>query len=94
MLAPVGIVGAGRSVHVDTVKQLLAAKGTSVESVTPDAAVLQALEKMAEKQIGALLVLDGETLVGLISERDYARKVVLKGKSSKLGCRGLPLDSV
>ena len=68
---------------MDTVKQLLAAKGSSVESVTPETSVLQALEKMAAKQIGAVLVLEGDTLVGVMSERDYARKIILQGKSSK-----------
>jgi CBS domain-containing protein len=66
-----------------TVAQLLRAKGPHVLSVSPDAAVFAALEVMAERNVGALLVLDGERLVGIFSERDYARKVILKGKSSK-----------
>ena len=66
-----------------TVAQLLRTKGHEVLSVAPETAVFEALRLMAEKNVGAVLVLDGETLVGVFSERDYARKVILKGKSSK-----------
>ena len=52
-------------------------------SITPDATVYDALKIMAEKEIGALVVLEGEKLVGILSERDYARKVILSGKSSE-----------
>ncbi|HNG94849.1 MAG TPA: CBS domain-containing protein, partial [Acidobacteriota bacterium] len=55
----------------------------NIWSITPEASVFQALELMAEKEIGALVVLSGSKLVGLLSERDYARKVILKGKASK-----------
>lgn len=65
-----------------TVRQILDEKGYEVWSVSPDDSVFDALKKMADKNIGALLVLDGDELVGIISERDYARKVILKGKSS------------
>lgn len=68
---------------MDTVRQLLQAKGQDVWSVTPDASVFEALTLMATKDIGALLVLEGEKLVGILSERDYARKVVLHGRSSR-----------
>ncbi len=54
----------------------------TVYSIAPDARVLDAVKLMAEKSIGALLVMDGSQIVGVISERDYARKVVLKGRSS------------
>lgn len=64
------------------VAQVLQEKGRTVWSVPPDATVYRALELMAEKGIGAVLVLDGERIVGILSERDYARKVVLQGKSS------------
>ncbi len=66
-----------------TVKELLVSKPMTVWSITPEASVFQALELMAEKEIGALVVLSGSKLVGLLSERDYARKVILKGKASK-----------
>lgn len=66
-----------------TVKDLLKKKGKQVYSTSPDAAVFEALRLMADKAVGALVVLEGDTLVGLISERDYARKVILKGKASK-----------
>ena len=66
-----------------TLKQLLEGKSKKLASVAPDQTVLQALEIMAENDVGALLVLDGERLVGVFSERDYARKVILQGKSSK-----------
>lgn len=65
-----------------TVRQLLQAKGREVYAIGPDARVFEALKTMAEKNVGALLVLEGERLVGIISERDYARKVILHGKSS------------
>lgn len=65
-----------------TAKQLLAGKPAGVIAVPPDASVLDALKLMAEHDIGALVVLDGVKLVGILSERDYARKVVLLGKSS------------
>jgi CBS domain-containing protein len=66
-----------------TVHHILQSKGTDVWSVAPDTTVFDALSLMAEKNIGALPVLDGTTLAGIFSERDYARKVILKGKSSK-----------
>ncbi len=62
--------------------QLLDAKGSNVYSVSPDASVLDAIRLMAERHIGALLVMEGPRLTGIVSERDYARKVVLKGRSS------------
>mgnify|MGYP001077645888 FL=1 len=65
------------------VSQLLTSKGHDVWSIAPDMTVLNALQLMADRKIGALLVLDEDKLVGVFSERDYARKVILKGKSSK-----------
>jgi CBS domain-containing protein len=65
-----------------TVRQIIAAKGTAIFSITPEASVFSALKLMAEKDVGALLVLSGASLAGIISERDYARKVILYGKSS------------
>ncbi len=66
-----------------TVKAILDNKGNDVWSVRPDDTVFDAVRKMADKQVGALLVMDGEKLVGIVTERDYARKVILEGKSSK-----------
>ncbi len=66
-----------------TVQQLLETKRHGVVSVAPESSVLDALRVMAEREIGAVLVLDGEHLIGVFSERDYARKVVLQGKASK-----------
>jgi len=65
------------------IRQALEKKGHDVWSVTPHTTVFDALKILAEKNIGALLVLDQGTLAGIFSERDYARKVVLKGKTSK-----------
>ena len=65
-----------------TVQQILRHKGSMVWSVTPETMVYEALKLLAEKDVGALLVLEGGRLIGIISERDYARKVVLKGKSA------------
>ncbi len=65
------------------VKHILEIKGYDVWSITPDAPVYDALKLMADKGVGALVVLEALQLVGIISERDYARKVILKGKSSK-----------
>ncbi|MGB3462404.1 MAG: CBS domain-containing protein [Rhodanobacter lindaniclasticus] len=64
------------------VKHLLQTKGSTIFSVAPDAPVLEAIKRMAEHRIGALLVLANGELVGVVSERDYARKVILQGKSS------------
>lgn len=64
------------------VADILASKGSNVYSVTENITVYEALKVMGEKNIGALLVMEGERLKGIISERDYARKIVLKGKSS------------
>jgi CBS domain-containing protein len=66
-----------------SVRQILASKGSDVWSVSPTDTVLQALGVMAQHDVGAVLVLDGERLAGIFSERDYARKVVLAGRSSK-----------
>jgi len=65
-----------------TVRQLLRGKGRDVWHIAPDALVYDALKLMADKEVGALLVLEGADLMGIISERDYARKVILKEKSS------------
>ncbi len=65
------------------VSELLRAKEREIWSVKPDSSVLEALNLMADKNVGALLVFEEEKLVGIFSERDYARKVILKGKASK-----------
>lgn len=67
-----------------TVRQLLAAKkDAEIFAIGPDAAVIDAIRLMAQRGIGAVLVMEGPELVGILSERDYARKVVLEGRSSK-----------
>lgn len=66
-----------------TVRQLLQTKGGEVHSIGPDARVIDALKLMADKEIGALVVIDKGKLAGILSERDYARKVILLGKSSQ-----------
>ena len=65
-----------------TVRQLLEAKAPEIYAIAPDAPVIDAIRLMAEKRIGALLVMEGTRLVGILSERDYARKIVLQGRSS------------
>ncbi|MBP4136541.1 MULTISPECIES: CBS domain-containing protein [Flavobacterium] len=66
-----------------TVNQILSTKGRDVFSVLPTTTVYEALKVMGEKNIGAILVIEGTDLKGILSERDYARKIVLKDKSSK-----------
>jgi len=66
-----------------TVKEILQAKPQGVLSIWPNATVLDALKMMADYESGALVVLDGDRLSGIFSERDYARKVILQGKASK-----------
>jgi len=68
------------SIHIS---EILSQKGGVVWSVSPEATVLEAIQMMADKNVGALLVTKDNSLVGIISERDYTRKVVLKGRSSK-----------
>jgi CBS domain-containing protein len=65
------------------ISDLLRHKGRAVWSLSPDATVYEAIDQMAQKEVGALLVMEGDKLVGIVSERDYARKVILNGKSSK-----------
>lgn len=65
------------------VRDILKGKGNEIWWVSPDTIVFDALKLMAEKNVGALVVLDGESLAGIFSERDYARKIILKGKASK-----------
>jgi CBS domain-containing protein len=67
---------------MQTVNQLLNVKGSQIFSVAPHDSVLRAIEVMATKHVGALLVMEQGTLLGVISERDYARKVILKNRSS------------
>ena len=66
-----------------SVRDVLARKGSGLWSVGPDSTVLEALQTLAVRNIGAVLVLEGTHLVGILSERDYARQVILKGKTSK-----------
>jgi CBS domain-containing protein len=68
---------------VKNIKQVLDSKGYVLHSIGPGASVYEALQKMANAEIGALVVLDGAELVGILSERDYARKVILKGRDSR-----------
>lgn len=68
---------------LDQVRVILKQKGSQVCSIAPNVTVYEALQVMAEKGIGALVVMDGTNLVGMVSERDYARKVILAGRSSK-----------
>jgi CBS domain-containing protein len=65
------------------VRDILKEKGSEVYAIAPDASVYQALQLMAQKNVGALVVMEADRVAGLISERDYARKIVLKGKFSK-----------
>jgi CBS domain-containing protein len=65
------------------VKHLLEGKGAAIFAISPASPVLDAIRLMAEKSVGALIVMDAQKLVGIVSERDYARKVILKGRSSK-----------
>ncbi|HMP83402.1 MAG TPA: CBS domain-containing protein [Verrucomicrobiota bacterium] len=69
--------------HSTQIREILNLKGNAAWSVSPDATVFQAIQMMADKNIGALLVVNESKLVGIISERDYTRKVALKGRSSK-----------
>jgi CBS domain-containing protein len=66
-----------------TVRQLLETKSPDVHAIGPDSPVIDAIRLMAERRIGALLVMESTRLVGILSERDYARKIVLQGRSSK-----------
>lgn len=66
-----------------SVKDILKEKGSEVHTIGPEATVYEALKKMAGKNIGALLVTKDDKVIGVFSERDYARKIILKGKSSK-----------
>lgn len=65
------------------VNHLLDAKGRHIVSIRPDASVFDAIKLMADNTVGSLVVLDGEELVGIVTERDYARKVIIKGRSSE-----------
>jgi CBS domain-containing protein len=65
------------------VRQVLDEKGYTVHTISPEAPVFEALQKMADENVGALVVVEDGELVGVLSERDYARKVILQGKSSK-----------
>ncbi len=72
------------------VKDVLRAKGRHIWAVSPDDTVFSALQLMADENIGSVLVMDGETLMGILSERDYARKVILQGRAS----RSLPVSEI
>jgi CBS domain-containing protein len=73
----------GQFLPFKTLKQILGAKPPGVYWVAPDTSIFSALELLAEKDVGALVVMEAEKLTGMFSERDYARKVVILGKSSK-----------
>ncbi|HPC86753.1 MAG TPA: CBS domain-containing protein [Smithellaceae bacterium] len=65
------------------VRDILRTKDGKIQTISPKATVYEALEKMSEKEIGALVVMENKKVVGIISERDYARKIILQGKTSK-----------
>lgn len=69
--------------HAIPIREILSHKGSTVWSIPPESTVLEAIQMMADKNVGALLVIKEEKLLGVLSERDYTRKVVLKGRSSK-----------
>jgi len=66
-----------------TIRQIVSEKGSEIWSVSPEQSVFEAIRLMASKQVGALLVLEGERLHGIVSERDYARRVILEGRASR-----------
>ena len=68
---------------MQTIKQLLATKGSDVLTISPNSTVYEAIKMMADHQVGSLLVMENEKLLGIITERDYSRNIILKGKSSK-----------
>ncbi|MEN6359439.1 MAG: CBS domain-containing protein [Smithella sp.] len=68
---------------MNRVRDILNAKDGKIQTISPKATVYEALEKMSEKEIGALVVMENKKVVGIISERDYARKIILHGKTSK-----------
>jgi len=68
---------------MNSVRDILNTKDAKIQSISPKATVYEALEKMSEKEIGALVVMENKKIVGIISERDYARKIILQGKTSK-----------
>jgi CBS domain-containing protein len=68
---------------MNTVRHILEVKGNDIWSIHPTATVFDALRVMADKDVGSLLVMDNERMIGIVSERDYARKIILKGKASK-----------
>ncbi|MGO9006725.1 MAG: CBS domain-containing protein [Beijerinckiaceae bacterium] len=67
---------------MNTVKQVLHEKGPEVFSIHPDATVYDAIKKMADKNVGSLVVMDNDKLIGIVTERDYARNIVLQGRTS------------
>lgn len=73
----------GKEEPMSAVRDILQTKGNTVWTITPEASVFEALGTMAEKNVGALVVVQNDSVVGIISERDYARKVELKGRNSK-----------
>jgi CBS domain-containing protein len=68
---------------LNTIRHILQVKGNDIWMIEPDATVLEALRRMADKDVGALLVFENGKLVGIFSERDYSRKIILQGKTSK-----------
>ncbi len=68
---------------MSTVRNILQKKGNAVYSISPDCSVYDALEELEEKNLGSLVVVENKKLIGVFTERDYARKVILKGRSSK-----------
>src|SRR5215475_4837968 len=72
-----------RGTPMSTIKQILDAKGYAVWSIHPQESVFAAIQQMAEKEVRTLVVLEGDAVIGIISERDYARKIALKGRSSR-----------
>jgi len=79
----IGLSRTAERAGMKSVRELVEQKGAAVWSVRPDVTVFETLQLMAEKEIGAVLVFEGERLAGMFSERDYARQVILKGKASK-----------